>query len=205
MNGRLLPGQEMPGYSISAISLATLRYSPRAISSIGFSSSNARIGRCSQTGIDSGRTTRASRLVISASSSTVRRVRPWARCGRRATGPPPPSRSSSRGPSASASLDLRCFADASDTSDGPSVATVFSPELWSAQLRVGGRRAGSEPALRNSRAVTDRPAGGTCCRRAADCGRRVLVSRRGQVSSVWAAVVRRKLRSGGRRRTGERC
>lgn len=33
--------QEMPGYSISEISFATRRYSPRAISSIGFSSSNA--------------------------------------------------------------------------------------------------------------------------------------------------------------------
>ena len=38
-NGQLLHGQETPGYSISAISLATLRYSPRAMSSIGFSSS----------------------------------------------------------------------------------------------------------------------------------------------------------------------
>jgi hypothetical protein len=60
--------QETPGYSISAISLATLRYSPRAINSIGFSSSNARIGRFSQTAIDSGRTTRASRRIISPSS-----------------------------------------------------------------------------------------------------------------------------------------
>src|ERR1035441_2667297 len=67
-NGQLLHGQETPGYSISAISLATLRYSPRAMSSIGFSSSNARIGRCSQTGIASGRRTRPSRLIISASS-----------------------------------------------------------------------------------------------------------------------------------------
>jgi hypothetical protein len=67
-NGQPLHGQETPGYSISAISLATLRYSPRAISSIGFSSSNARIGRCNLTGIDSGRSTRASRLIISASS-----------------------------------------------------------------------------------------------------------------------------------------
>ena len=67
-NGQLLHGQETPGYSISAISLATLRYSPPAMSSIGFSSSNARTGRCSQTGIDSGRRTRASRLIISANS-----------------------------------------------------------------------------------------------------------------------------------------
>jgi hypothetical protein len=83
-NGQLLHGQETPGYSISAISLATLRYSPRAISSIGFSSSNARIGRCSQTGIDSGRRTRASRLIISASSISRSARAPVARCGPRA-------------------------------------------------------------------------------------------------------------------------
>ncbi len=60
--------QAMPGYSISEISLATRRYSPRPISSIGFSSSNASTGRCSHGAIDSGLSTRPSRLTISDSS-----------------------------------------------------------------------------------------------------------------------------------------
>ncbi len=66
--------QETPGYSSSAISRATRRYSPRARTSTGLSSSKASIGRVSQIGMKSRCITRARRSVI-APSSTRRSAR----------------------------------------------------------------------------------------------------------------------------------